>query len=171
MNMYITVGIMIVFVIFITALSEIIKELKKQKGSDQSDDYKHYVRRNYLMTIPERKFYDILVSVVDAKYHVVPQMVLSNVVSVNKYERRQKTYRNKINRYVLDFVLFEKPYFTPHTVIELDDSSHLLPEREERDIKVERILEGVGLRVVRIKTAHEYDRDEISSLMLTPNPY
>ncbi|MES2622935.1 MAG: DUF2726 domain-containing protein [Patescibacteria group bacterium] len=157
MNIYILIGSVVILVILMALITE-----KERRGkSDTSEDYKHFIKRSYLMTVPERKFYDILVSVVDAKYHVVPQMVLSNVVSVNKYEKHKATYRNKINRYVLDFVIFEKPYFTPHIVIELDDSSHLLPERESRDDKVNAILEGVGVRVVHIKTAHVYNRDFI----------
>lgn len=153
MNLYIMVGI---FILFVCVCLFILSRLNITKV-DTSDDYKHFVKRNYLMTIPERKFYDILTSVVEGRYHVVPQVVLSNVVSVNRYERNKLKYRNKINRYILDFVLYDKETFTPYMVIELDDTSHLLPERESRDGKVNAILEGVGVRVVHVKTAREYD--------------
>lgn len=153
-----------IFIIFVASCLFILRNVTVGKN-DTSEDYKHFVKRDYLMTIPERKFYDILVSVVGEKYHVIPQMVLSNVVSVNRYEKNKFKYRNKINRYILDFVLFEKPYFTPHTVIELDDSSHLLPERESRDGKVNAILEGVGVRVVHVKMAGEYDQGTIADIL------
>lgn len=135
------------------------------KKSDTSEDYKHFVKRNYLMTVPERKFYDILVSVVDAKYHIAPQTVLSNVVSVNRYEKNKFKYRNKINRYILDFVLYDKENFSPYLAIELDDTSHLLPKRESRDGKVDAILNGVGVRVVHVKTAGDYDIKTISAIL------
>ena len=137
MNIYIIFGFVILFMVILMLINKIGK---MEKVTVKSDDYKHFIKKPFLMTIPERKFYDILVEVVCVKYHVIPQMVLSNVVSVNHYEKYKRMYRNKINRYVLDFVLFEKPYFTPHLAIELDDTSHLLPERESRDGKVDAIL-------------------------------
>lgn len=162
MNIYIIVGVMVVFLILIALLTRGDRE---RESVDTSEDYKHFVKRNYLMTVPERKFYDILTSVVGTKYHIAPQTVLSNVVSVNRYEKNKLKYRNKINRYILDFVLYDKETFTPYMVIELDDTSHLLPERESRDGKVNAILEGVGVRVVHVKTAGEYNTEEIFNTM------
>lgn len=161
MNPLNTLGILILFTIISAGVFLYIKLIIGIK----TDNHKHFVKRPFLMTIAERKFYDILISVVDEKYHVIPQVALSNIVSVNKYEKHKFTYRNRINRYVVDFVLFEKPYFTPHTVIELDDSSHSLPKRESRDRKVDAILEGAGVKIVHIKVAHEYDIEAIKGLL------
>ncbi|MES2986100.1 MAG: DUF2726 domain-containing protein [Patescibacteria group bacterium] len=157
-----------IFILFIVLCLLILKNVNF-KQRDTSEDYKHFIKRNYLMTVPERKFYDILTSVVGAKYHIAPQTVLSNVVSVNRYEKNKGKYRNKINRYALDFVLYEKPNFTPYLVIELDDTSHLLPERESRDGKVNAILEGVGVRVVHVKTEMNYNIEQIAKIINTYN--
>ena len=60
----------------------------------------------------------------------------------------------------VDFVLFNKEYFTPYMVIELDDSSHMLPTRETRDDLVGSILDRVGIKLVHVPVAKSYDLHE-----------
>ena len=119
--------------------------------------YLPYLKKSYLMTKAEHEFYKVLEQAVAGKYHIVPQVQLSNIVQVNKYEKQKQTYRNKIDRKSLDFVLFEKEYFTPYLVIELDDSSHELPDRQNRDHFVDAVLEKAGIKIEHIKTAYAYD--------------
>jgi very-short-patch-repair endonuclease len=125
------------------------------------DDYKYYVKRKYLMTEAEHNFFKVLQEVVKDRYYIVPQVQLSKIVEVNKYEKLKQKYLNKIDRKSVDFVLFDKEYFTPQIVIELDDSSHLLPKAEKNDLFKNKVLERVGIKLVRIKTAYKYDNDEI----------
>jgi very-short-patch-repair endonuclease len=66
----------------------------------------------------------------------------------------------------VDFVLFNKEYFTPHLVIELDDSSHQRGYRRARDNFVDEVLNKVGIKIVHIKTAYQYNLDEISKLIV-----
>ena len=42
-------------------------------------------------------------------------------------------------------------------VIELDDSSHAAPERQERDVFVDRCLAAAGLPVLRVACKRTYD--------------
>ena len=133
--------------------------LKEEK--EQSDDYKHYVKKNYLMSKAEHEFFKVLQEAVKDRYYIVPQVQLSKIIEVNKYEKNKRVYRNKIDRKSVDFVLFNKEYFTPYMVIELDDSSHMLPEREERDDFVDSILNRVGIKVVHIKTSNNYNLSHI----------
>jgi hypothetical protein len=135
--------------------------LKEEK--EQSDDYKHYVKKNYLMSKAEHEFFKVLQEAVKDRYYIVPQVQLSKIIEVNKYEKNKRVYRNKIDRKSVDFVLFNKEYFTPYVVIELDDSSHMLPEREERDGFVDSILNRVGIKIVHIKVSKNYNIEEISN--------
>jgi very-short-patch-repair endonuclease len=147
--------------------------LKRQSGNKEeetteADDElaKHYVKRPFLMSKAEHEFFKVLKEAVQDKYYIVPQVQLSKLVDVNKYEKKQQTYRNKIDRKSVDFVLFEKEYFTPHLVVELDDSSHLLPEREDRDGFVNAVLGKAGIKIVHIKTAYSYNPKDIASEIL-----
>ena len=133
--------------------------LKERLGNKKEDneDYKHYVKRNYLMSKAEHEFFKTLQEVVKDKYYIVPQVQLSKIVEVNHYEHQKIKYYNKIDRKSVDFVLFNKEYFTPYMAIELDDSSHMLPPREVRDDFVGSMLERVGIKLIRVPVARSYD--------------
>lgn len=153
-----------ILLIFVFVLMGVFIFLKGKLGESneieekkESDDYKHYVKKNYLMSIAEHEFYKVLHEAVKDKYYIVPQVQLSKIVEVNHYERNKRTYFNKIDRKSVDFVLFNKEYFTPYMVIELDDSSHMLPEREDRDGFVDSILNRVGIKIVHVPVARSYD--------------
>ncbi|MEI8174408.1 MAG: DUF2726 domain-containing protein [bacterium] len=154
---------MFIFILLaIIGLFIVFTFLKRQSGNkteigDQSDDYKHYVKRNYLMSKAEHEFFKALQETVKDKYYIVPQVQLSKIVEVNHYEHFKRKYFNKIDRKSVDFVLFNKEYFTPYMAIELDDSSHMLPPREVRDDFVGSILERVSIKLVRVPVAKSYD--------------
>jgi len=122
-----------------------------------------YVKKEYLMTKAEHEFFKVLQEVVKDRYYIVPQVQLSNLVQVEKAERWEYALRNKIDRKSVDFVLFNKEYFTPHLVIELDDSSHDRADRHTRDNFVNEVLDKVGIGIVHIKTAYSYNLNEIES--------
>lgn len=159
MNILILILIVVILIGVFAFLKRGVGEERENKK--ESDDYKHYVKRNYLMSKVEHEFFKALQETVKDKYYIVPQVQLSKIIEVNKYEKNKRVYRNKIDRKSVDFVLFNKEYFTPYMVIELDDSSHMLPEREERDGFIDSILNRVGIKVVHIKTAQSYNLKDI----------
>ncbi len=162
MNLYIILLISIILV----GLFIFLKDRLISGGEMVDSDYKHYVKKNYLMSKAEHEFFKVLQEAVKDKYHIIPQVQLSKIVEVNKYEKQKWKYFNRIDKKSVDFVLFDKEYFTPHLVIELDDASHMLPKRESRDDFVNSILNRVGIKIAHIKTAHHYDLNEIKSLTL-----
>lgn len=115
-----------------------------------------YQKKSYLMTNAERNFFKVLHEAVGEKYYIVPQVPLSNIVEVQYPHKREYKYRNKINRRYLDFVLFDREYFTPQIVIELDDKTHELPDRIIRDSFVDKVLKTAGIRIEHIKNNHSY---------------
>ena len=157
MNIYLLIVIIVILLGAFTFLKGKLNLGDKGDDKKESDDYKHYVKKNYLMSKAEHEFYKVLQETVKDKYYIVPQVQLSKIIEVNKYEKNKRTYFNKIDRKSVDFVLFNKEYFTPYMVIELDDSSHMLPEREERDDFVDSILNRVGIKIAHISTSKNYD--------------
>ena len=154
MNVY----LFIVIIFILLGIFYFLKDkLNLSEEKKESDDYKHYVKRNYLMSKAEHEFFKALQETVKDKYYIVPQVQLSKIVEVNHYEHFKRKYFNKIDRKSVDFVLFNKEYFTPYIAIELDDSSHMLPPREVRDDFVGSILERVGIKLVRVSVAKSYD--------------
>lgn len=136
-------------------------DTKKLEAPATAEEVLPYEKKPYLMTNAERNFFKVLYEAAHEKYYIVPQVPLSNIVRVEYTHRWFYEYRNKINRRYLDFVLFDKEYFTPQIVIELDDTTHLLPDRAARDVFVDKVLQKAGIRVVHIKTAYSYDIQSI----------
>lgn len=147
-------SVLIVAIFYIYKLLQLLDKKKELT-------YLPYVKKQYLMTNAERNFFKTLQEVVADKYYIVPQVPLKNIVQVNKYEKLSWKYQNKIDKKCVDFVMFDKEYFTPQIVIELDDSSHDLPLREGRDQFVDAVMEKVGIRIDHIKTAYSYDLEVI----------
>lgn len=152
---------LIIILLILFAVFAFTKGKLESREPKELDDYKHYIKRNYLMSKAEHEFFKALQETVKDKYYIVPQVQLSKIVEVNHYEHQKRKYFNKIDRKSVDFVLFNKEYFTPYMAIELDDSSHMLPPREIRDDFVGSILERVGIKLIRVPVAKSYDLGQI----------
>jgi len=53
-------------------------------------------------------------------------------------------------------------------VIELGDTSHMLPVREDRGNFLNSLLDRVGIKIVHIKTSYKYSKGEILNLLKMP---
>ena len=81
-------------------------------------DYKQtvklpYTRKEYLLNIPERKFFEQVISILPETYVIYPQVLLSSIISVHSDKKSFRKRQNKINRKTIDFVIFEKQYLKP----------------------------------------------------------
>jgi Protein of unknown function (DUF2726) len=114
------------------------------------------------MTDAEFEFFKVLQQVVQDKYYIVPQVVMSDLLEVRGSGFEKKPYRTKIDKKTIDFVLYNKQRYTPYIAIELDDSTHLEQKRMARDIFVNTVLEKSGIKLIRIKNSTTYDFSDIS---------
>jgi hypothetical protein len=123
-----------------------------------------YVLKRYLMTKAERSFFGVLEQVTDSsKYYLFPQMLLSNIVDVEKGTESSRGFRNKIDHKTIDFALFEKSTISPVLAIELDDSSHDREDRQERDAFVDRVLAKAGLPLLHVRAQAAYDPKRLAA--------
>lgn len=155
-------------VLILTAISFVVIALIISSGDflnstikmESKDIRLPHVKKLYLVTSAEREFFFVLERAVQGRYYVVPQVELSKIIKPEKGTWEYQ-YKNKINLKSVDFVLFDKEYFTPQIVIELDDSSHQLPTRVARDGFVDAVMAKVGIKIVHIKTAGTYNLEGI----------
>lgn len=154
--------ILIIFLLVIAIAIFIIPRsvFKKTFKMEGSEPKLPYVKKPYLMTNAEREFFFVLERAVQGRYYIVPQVQLSRLVQVEKGEWHYQ-YKNRINLKSVDFVLFDKEYFTPQIVIELDDSSHQLLTRKTRDSFVASLFYKLGIKFVRFPIKSEYIEEEI----------
>ena len=69
---------------------------------------------------------------------------------------RQAHY-NRILAKTVDFIICSAATLSPRLVIELDDSSHQRPDRQERDKLVDVVLGSAGLPILYIPVQAHYD--------------
>ena len=137
----------------------------RNKGtpSEKSEDLP-YVLKGYLISKAERSFFGVLEQVTDSsKYYIFPQMLLSNIVDVEKGTKSPRGFRNKIDHKTIDFVLFDRNTISPVLAIELDDSSHDREDRQERDAFVDRVLAKVGLPLLHVRAQAAYDPKQLAA--------
>ena len=124
-----------------------------------------YLRKDFVMSQPERDFFEVLLASVENQYHVFPQVHLD--VILNHKIRGQNWFGafRHINEKSVDFVICDKTYIKPLLAIELDDRSHEREDRIERDEEVERILNEAGMPLLRFKHNEHFETEEIKRLV------
>ncbi len=129
-----------------------------------------YRKKEFLLSIPERKFFEELQKMISDNQSVFPQVPLSAIVSVYASRTRFWQYQNKINRKTLDYVIFEKPFLKPLLAIEYDGKTHDQPSRIKRDITVGKILDSAGIKILHVKHKQNIDfndiRNQIEEILL-----
>ncbi len=158
---FVPLFIIIVVVVFII---KVIGRFKYE-DFDEVEHIEHYPyhRRQYLMSAAEYDFFKVLQEAVHDSYYIVPQVVLSNLVDVNDNYKWNKSFRSKIDKKTIDFVLFNKAGYTPYLAIELNDRSHLHSDRMERDEFVSEVLSTAGIKLITIPNSSSYNVSEIIS--------
>lgn len=126
------------------------------------DTYNPYNKKVSIMTDAEFEFFKVLEQVVQDKYYIVPQVVMSDLLEVKGFGFWKKPYRTKIDKKTIDFVLYNKQRYTPYIAIELDDSTHLQKKRIARDVFVNTVLEKSGIKLIRIQNSATYNLSDIS---------
>lgn len=99
-----------------------------------------------LQTRSEEALYRRLKEVLPG-YHIFAQVQLSRLIDVKKGHDFSKWF-NRVNRMSVDFVVCDEN-LKVLTVIELDDSSHRDPLRQEQDYKKNKALKSAGIKIVR----------------------
>lgn len=118
-----------------------------------------------LVTPTEEAFMKVLEEVVGDKYRIIPQVQLSRIMKPIDSNSHFTNYHdfNLIKAKSIDFVLYDKDLIHPYLAIELDDYSHNRADRIKRDEFVNRVMEEVGLRLIRIPVAQSYDLENLKT--------
>lgn len=146
-------------------------QFKSHSLKKEEENFTLYKKKKSQITQAEMVFYKALKEVVQDRYDIQRQVVISSIIDVtseNIVDHRTGRWfnpeRSKIDRKTIDFVLFNKETLEPYMAIELDDISHELPLREKRDHFVDTIMERVGLKIEHIRVSQNYNVEEIRTL-------
>lgn len=129
----------------------------EQKTTNKRIEPVYYEAKKYL-TPSEYVFYHKLINVSD-EFIVIPQISLSSII-----KKVNGKYRNELNR-IIDFGIFDKN-FNLLLLIELNDSSHNLPNRIDRDLKVKKILEDCYIKLITFHTKYPNEQNYVTKRVL-----
>jgi very-short-patch-repair endonuclease len=122
-----------------------------------------YVRKKSVLdTKTEHELFEILKELYGNLFYIFPQVHYSHLLVPNRELSYKERFalRNRIDRKSADFVLADKTSMETRVVIELDGSSHDLPERQKRDNFINLISNSSNLPLCHIRT-EEMDRESV----------
>ncbi len=120
-----------------------------------------YTSKIKFLTRNERDFFEALYNIAGNHYYIFAQVRLADIFNAQGDDRSAYfTAFNKIAAKHVDFLLCDKD-LNILTGIELDDSTHELGYRQERDYFVNELFEEAGIPLLRFLVRESYYPDEI----------
>jgi hypothetical protein len=123
-----------------------------------------YRQRDDFLSPAEFSFYRVLCTVVGDQGVVCPKVNLADIFYVARPNENQ-SYRNKIDRKHVDFLVCDPTTMRLRFGIELDDASHGRRDRQDRDEFVEAVFEVAGLPLLRLPAQRSYNPKELVSMI------
>lgn len=123
-----------------------------------------YRLRDDFLSPAELSFYKVLQLVVKDRATISTKVNLADLFFVPRGEGQQ-SYRNKIDRKHVDFLLCDPITMKPLAGIELDDSSHQRADRIERDNFVDGVFQSAGLPLLHFPVRQSYNVAELSAFL------
>ncbi len=124
-------------------------------------------RRGRFLSANEKCFLVALDAALGSGYRVFAQVRLADLVIVEeKYsEARRRAALNRVFAKSIDILICRSGSFEPVAAIEVDDRTHLLPARRERDALVDVVFREIGLPLLRVRARHAYSAESIGAIL------
>ena len=142
-------------------LAAILSLFGIQLGPSETKGLPYRLRDDFLSR-GEFAFYQALRRAVEGKAIVCPKVNLADIFFVARPNENQ-SYRNKIDRKHVDFLLCDPTTMQPLAGVELDDSSHARQDRQDRDKFVDQVFKTAGLPLIHVVARSSYDFNAIAT--------
>ncbi|MFA6520398.1 MAG: DUF2726 domain-containing protein [Candidatus Paceibacterota bacterium] len=167
------ITLLIAFFILVALASIYYAPLLRKHIAQDHLEYLSYTKKDHLMSKDEHAFFKVLEEAVAERYYIVPKLQLSKLVQVEKDRNWEYAPIDQTHIKSVDFALFNKAFFTPHLVIELDEKphdgghghGHGGAHEPGKDHFLGDMLNKVGIRIVHINAAENYDVEEITKVI------
>lgn len=122
-----------------------------------------YTRLDFLFSQAERAFLSALEKAVGKQFRIFAKVRIADVIGVKLScgQRDQQVAFNKISCKHFDFVLCDKRSMKIMAAVELDDRSHSLKERQERDLFVNAVCLAAKLPLIRVPVRRYYGEAQL----------
>ena len=113
-----------------------------------------------LITNQEYEFY-LKLKAIENDYIIIPQLSLSSIVK----KINNASYYTYLFR-IIDFAIFTKYFNELLLLIELNDSTHDTKQRRERDLKVQKICNDCGIKLMKFYTCYPNEKEYVINRIL-----
>jgi hypothetical protein len=127
------------------------------------ESFPYRVRDDFLSPA-EFSFYKVLFGLIGTRLTIQSKVRLADIFFVARPNENVGSF-NRIAQRHLDFLVCDSVTMKPLLGIELDDSSHLRTDRQERDEFVEKVFQAAQLPLLRVPVQREYNSREIAALI------
>ncbi|WP_024882347.1 DUF2726 domain-containing protein [Methylosinus sp. LW3] len=124
-------------------------------------------RRGRFLTPNEKRFLAVLDKALGEGYRVFVQVRLAELVDVDSRasNSKRRAAMNKVFGKSLDYLICDAASLEPIAAIELDDRTHALPHRRERDIFVDAVFSEIGIPLLRARARRAYSVAALETLL------
>lgn len=133
-------------------------------AADPTPESLPYRVRDDFLSPAELSFFHVLHQAVGQTMVICPKVSLGDLF-YPKTGPESQTYRNKINRKHIDFLLCEPRTMRPLLGLELDDSSHKQSRRQARDEFIEQVFAAASLPLFRQPVRPAYPVRELAAAL------
>jgi hypothetical protein len=122
-----------------------------------------YRRKDYLLSQAERSFYEVLrVALEGSDLQIFPKVRLWDLLWLPAGTPDRRAQMNRVTSKHVDVVICNRQHLRPMLVIELDDKSHDLEDRQARDVFVDAALAAAGLPILHCSARRAYHTRELA---------
>jgi len=115
-------------------------------------------RRHPVLSPWERSVLPQLLRQLPPGTHLCPQVRLADLLSITVHDpAARRVALNRVASKSVDFVIADIASGEALLVVELDDSSHLRPDRQTRDVFVNEVLRSAGIPIARFRPGQTVD--------------
>ena len=147
-------------------LSVILRLFGIKIGKPATSEDLPYRLRDDFLSPAELSFYKVLRLALKEKAIVCAKVNLSDIFFVAR-PNENRSFRNKIDRKHVDFLICQPDTMKPIAGVELDDSSHARKDRQERDKFVDRVFAAAGLPLVHFPAQRAYDPNAVAAELMS----
>jgi len=132
---------------------------------DDEETLPYHLRDDFLSPA-ELNFYRVLCLAAGDWAVICPKVSLGDLFYAQTGDyATNTTFRNKIDRKHVDFLLCDRHSMRPRVGVELDDASHRRANRRDRDRFIDAVFEAADLPLVRIEVQASYKVQAISAAL------
>jgi hypothetical protein len=118
-----------------------------------------------LLSLGENAFFQVLREAIGTQFHIALKPRLADLVTVRGGRGFYRAF-NQVAMKHIDFILLEPQSMSVVLLIELDDKTHRLFGRMQRDALVDRVCREAGLRIIHIKTRASYQPEILRKIIM-----